>query len=153
MLHTLEVWLSSLHLTQAQCKQIGQFIGLWATFYFLWQQLICHKSSTLDNFCEDVKIYYFSGEIIFGQLYRHLVIAFWSHWLWYSWRRCCFRHNNDTGSNPVILLFKNLANRSQIYFIFKFMCFTIQWQIILANQMKSWRMCSIDVVPGSNCHH
>ena len=36
-------------LGQQQCDQIGRFIGLWATFQSLWQQLI-------------------SSEIIFGQL-------------------------------------------------------------------------------------
>ena len=34
----------------------------------------------LGNFCKGVKIYHFSREIIFGQLYRHLAIFFWSHW-------------------------------------------------------------------------
>ena len=28
-------------LTLEQCDQIGRFIGLWATFEGLWQQLIC----------------------------------------------------------------------------------------------------------------
>ena len=27
--------------SELQCDQIGQFIGLWATFQSLWQQLIC----------------------------------------------------------------------------------------------------------------
>ena len=29
------------HWTHRQCDQIGRFIGLWATFQRLWQQLIC----------------------------------------------------------------------------------------------------------------
>ena len=34
-----------------ECDQIGQFIGLWATFQSLWQQLICPKDPTfLGNF-------------------------------------------------------------------------------------------------------
>ena len=40
-------------------------------FESLWQQLICHKSSTfLGNFCKGVKIFSFSSEIIFGQLLK-----------------------------------------------------------------------------------
>ena len=39
-----------------QCDQIGQFIGLKATFQSLWQQLICPN------------LLHFSSEINFGQL-------------------------------------------------------------------------------------
>ena len=40
------------------------------------------KSLTfLGNFCKCVKIFNFSGEIIFGHFYRHLAIFYWSHWL------------------------------------------------------------------------
>ena len=52
-----------------QCDQIGQFIGLWATFQSLWTQLFCpnipHSQAI---FCKGVKISNFSSEIIFGQL-------------------------------------------------------------------------------------
>ena len=34
---------------QVQCDQIGRFIGLWATFESLWQQLIC--PNLLHSFC------------------------------------------------------------------------------------------------------
>ena len=52
-----------------QCDQIGRFIALWATFQSLLQQLFCPNRVTfLDNFCNGVKIFYFSSEIIFGQL-------------------------------------------------------------------------------------
>ena len=52
-----------------QCDQIGRFIGLWATFSSLWQQLVLPKSTTFfGNFCKCVQKYYFSTEIIFGQL-------------------------------------------------------------------------------------
>ena len=46
-----------------QCDQIARFIGLWAIFQSLWQQLIC------PNFCKVVKIFNFSTEIIFDQLF------------------------------------------------------------------------------------
>ena len=52
-----------------QCDQIGQFIGLWATFQSLWQQFNLPESPTfLGNLCKGEKIFYFSSEIIFGQL-------------------------------------------------------------------------------------
>ena len=50
----------------------------------VWPDLAIYlpKSPTfLDNFCKGVKIYNFSSEIIFGQLFRHLAIFFWSHCL------------------------------------------------------------------------
>ena len=34
----------------------------------------------LGNFCKGVEIFNFSCEIIFGQLYIHLVTICWSHW-------------------------------------------------------------------------
>ena len=52
-----------------QCDQIGRFIGLWASFWSLWQQLILSISPTfIGNFWKGVKIFNFSTEIIFGQL-------------------------------------------------------------------------------------
>ena len=46
-----------------QCDQIGQFIGLWATFQSLWQPFILPKFPTfLGIFCKGVKI--------FGQLLK-----------------------------------------------------------------------------------
>ena len=48
---------------------IWQFFGLWATFYSIWQQLICPNLLTfIGNFCTGVKIYHFYSEIIFRQL-------------------------------------------------------------------------------------
>ena len=38
--HTLAV-LVLRQMGRQQCDQIGQFIGFWATFQSLWQQLIC----------------------------------------------------------------------------------------------------------------
>ena len=34
----------------------------------------------LGNFCKGVKIFHFSGEIIFGQFFRHFLTFYWSHW-------------------------------------------------------------------------
>ena len=33
----------------------------------------------LSNFCKGVKIFHFSSEILFWQLYRHLATFYWSH--------------------------------------------------------------------------
>ena len=52
-----------------QCDQIWRFIGLWATFYSLKQQLICpNLPNSFAIFCKGVNIFNFSNEIIFGQL-------------------------------------------------------------------------------------
>ena len=61
-----------LHHKVLQCDQIGRFIGLWATF-FLKPLATIHLPKSLtffSNFCKVVKIYPFSGEIIFGQLLK-----------------------------------------------------------------------------------
>ena len=52
-----------------QCDQIGQFIGIWASFLKPLATINLPTSHTfLDNFGEGVKIYHFSREIIFGQV-------------------------------------------------------------------------------------
>ena len=54
---------------QHQCDQIGRFIRLWATFQRLCATINLPKSPTfLSNFCNGVKIFNYSSEIIFGQL-------------------------------------------------------------------------------------
>ena len=59
----------SCHSSWAQCDQIRRFIGLWATFQSLWQQLICPiLLHSYEFFCKGVEIFIFSSEIIFGQL-------------------------------------------------------------------------------------
>ena len=66
------------HLPTNQCDQIGRFIGLWATFQSLWQQLICPNLS-------HSKAIFVSKAIIFieksfwGNFYRHFAIFIWSH--------------------------------------------------------------------------
>ena len=65
---------------EKQCDQIGQFIGLWATFQNLWQQLFLTKSYTfLGNFCTGVKIFNFSSEIIFGATFIDIWRVFTGH--------------------------------------------------------------------------
>ena len=42
--------------------------------------IILPKSPTyLGKFCEVVKIFHFSSEILFGNFYRHLAPFYWSH--------------------------------------------------------------------------
>ena len=68
-----------------QCDQIGRFIAPWATFQSLWQQLFCPNCPyILGNFCKGIKMFHFSSEINFGQLYRTLLTFFWSRCSWTS---------------------------------------------------------------------
>ena len=69
-----------------QCDQIERFIGLWANFQSLWQQLICPNLTFLSISCKSVKIFNFSCEIILGNFYRHLATFVLSHWLWAKWK-------------------------------------------------------------------
>ena len=50
----------SCHSSWAQCDQIRRFIGLWATFQSLWQQLICPiLLHSYEFFCKGVEIFIF----------------------------------------------------------------------------------------------
>ena len=64
-----------------QCDLIGRYIGLWATFQSIWQQLICpnllHSHSI---FVKVSKSVIFLVKSFLGNFYRHLVIFYWSHW-------------------------------------------------------------------------
>ena len=42
-----------------QCDQIGRFIGLWASFQSLRQQLVCPNLPHSKAICQGVKIYLF----------------------------------------------------------------------------------------------
>ena len=56
-----------------QCDQIGRFIGPWATFQSLWQQLV---------FLGNVKVstsLIFQVKTFLGNFYRHLATFYWSH--------------------------------------------------------------------------
>ena len=64
----------------SQCDQIGRFIGLWATFQRLKQQLICPNLPILDNFLKVLKSIIFQVKSFSGNFYRPLAIFFWSHW-------------------------------------------------------------------------
>ena len=76
-----ETW----ELSCSQYDQIGQFIGLWATFQKPLATINLPKSPTfLGIICKGVKIFSLSNEIILGNFYRHLVTFFWSHWLQYK---------------------------------------------------------------------
>ena len=68
-------------LCRRQCDRIGRFI----LDNFSKPQATINLSESptfLGNFSKGVKIFNFSSEIIFGQLYRHLAIFYWSHWWW-----------------------------------------------------------------------
>ena len=91
-----------------QCDQIGRFIGLWATFQSLWQQLICPSSTFYGNFCKGVKIFNFSSEII--NFYRHLAIF-----------------SGHTGCNIHLLLLKSSMDHDRI-----------SWYVLYIDSRPSW---------------
>ena len=72
-----------LHLVSCnQCDQIGQLIGLWATFQSLWKQLICSNLQHYQAiFVKMSKSLNFLVKSFLGNFYRHLAIFFWSHCL------------------------------------------------------------------------
>ena len=66
-------------ISEQQCDHLGDFCTL-GNFLKPLAAFNLPKSPTiLGNFCNGVKIYDFSSEIPFRQLYRHLAIFFWSH--------------------------------------------------------------------------
>ena len=68
-------------LYSCQCDQIWRFIGLWATFWSLWQQLICpNLPHSYAIFVKLSKSFIFLVKPFLGNFYRHLAIFFWSHW-------------------------------------------------------------------------
>ena len=58
-----------------QCDQTGRFIGLWASFQTLWQQLICpnipHSQAIV---VKVLKYIIFLKKSFLGNFYRHLAI-------------------------------------------------------------------------------
>ena len=95
-LNELENWSTK---SARRCFQLSNFSGKnctwvwlgpvwpdWAIYWTLDTFLkplatinLSNSPTFLGDFCKDVKIYHFSGEIIFGHFYRHLAIFFWSH--------------------------------------------------------------------------
>ena len=59
-----------------QRDQIGQIIGLWATFQSLWQQLFCPN---LPIFVKVSKSLIFLVKSFLGNFYKHLATFYWSH--------------------------------------------------------------------------
>ena len=55
--------------------RLGDLLEIGQLFESIWQQLICPNLPTfLGNFCKGVKIFHFSGEIIFCNFKRPLTI-------------------------------------------------------------------------------
>ena len=80
-----------------QCDQIGQFIGLWATFQSLWQQLVCpNLPHSQAIFVKVSKSLIFLVKSFLGNFYRHLVSFYWSHWSVGSLK--CFTSSFDDGT-------------------------------------------------------
>ena len=57
-----------------QCDQIGQFLHFGQLLKPLAKINLPKSLTFFGNFCKGVKIIRFSGEIIFGNFYRHLAI-------------------------------------------------------------------------------
>ena len=99
-----------------QCDQIGRFIGLWATFQNLWQQLICPNLPHSQAIFVKVSKSIIFSEIIFGQLLQtfgdfFLVSLVMSR----SCRGRCYK--TKKGPAPKKLFF--LLNYGQIVVIYK----------------------------------
>ena len=74
----VQVFLIRLRLMQ--CDQIGRFIGIWATFQSLWQQLICpNLLYSKAIFVKVSKSFIFLVKSFLGNFYSHLVTFYWSH--------------------------------------------------------------------------
>ena len=66
-----------------QCDPIGRFIGLWATFQSLLQQLICPNTPhSLAIFGQVPKSLNFLVKSFLGNFYRYLATFYWSQWWW-----------------------------------------------------------------------
>ena len=77
-LPTLKLW----YKFGDQCDQIGRFFELWATFYGLWQQLICpNLPHSQAIFVTVSKSFIFLVKSFLSNFYRHLAIFIWSHCL------------------------------------------------------------------------
>ena len=106
--HPASSLLKSFKLGWHQCDQIGQFIGIWATFSKPLATMSLHKSPTFfGNFCKGVKIFNFSSKIdywtTFIDIWRlftghtgwhqvsrgRILIQLESDWSWCCWRRRC----------------------------------------------------------------
>ena len=61
------LWLDVASRVTVQCDQIGQFIGLWASFWSLWQQLICPNLPHFKAIIVKLSKSILFSEIIFGQ--------------------------------------------------------------------------------------
>ena len=86
-----------------QCDQIWRFIGLWAIFKSLWQQLICPNLPTfLGNFYKDVKICHFCNN-------------FWATFMG-IWRFCSGHTALGIGTLVLDSSGTSLNNEIQSYF-------------------------------------
>ena len=65
----------------------SNWVSVWsdlAIFCTLTTINLLKSPTVLGNFCKGVKIYHFSGEIIWGQLFYTFGNFFWSHWWVFS---------------------------------------------------------------------
>ena len=136
--------------TCEQCVQIGQFIGLWATFLKPLATINLPKSPTfLDIFVKVSKAVLFLVKSFLGNFNRLLAIFFWSHCLWVdilttSYGLChplspsidkalVYTRLNPISSkdistpNYLLLFYKNGQTPASFWFIFGLFKQTIQF--------------------------
>ena len=105
------------------CDQIGRFIGLWASFQSLWQQLVCPKLPHSEAIFKGVKMYHFSCEIIF----RHLAIVSGHTLMTMDQQRNIIQELTGGGGGPVfsVLAFYSVnpsSNPTEVYDFYSVNC-------------------------------
>ena len=97
----------------------------------------------LGNFCKGVKIYHFSSEIIFGQLYRHLAIFIWAHWLRSTVFVSCYQIFSQPlylrNNHIIVVLISTVSciKQPNIQFV-SWISLTIKNTIDLLPRLKTW---------------
>ena len=72
-------------LVPGSVTRLGDLLDFGQLFKAFGNNYLSKSPTLLGYFCKGVKIVNFSSKIIFGHLYRHLAIFFWSHWCQAAW--------------------------------------------------------------------
>ena len=75
-----ENFLLKMQLVGCSVTRLGDLLHFGQLFKARGNNNLTQIALILGNFCKGVEIFNFSCEIIFGQLYIHLVTICWSHW-------------------------------------------------------------------------
>ena len=66
---------------KASVIRLGDLLDFGQLFEAFGKNYFVQNSHILRQFFKGLKIYHFYSEIIYRQLYKHLAIFFWSHWI------------------------------------------------------------------------